>query len=108
MVDGPDVSKQLGALMIDDILTKHGVTPESRQSISEEQKAQIRKLVKDLEQQVQRFIEEQQTQTLYIEGTADSKSKSTRPKMMAPEESKKTRSHRSHHHHHHHRHHREK
>jgi hypothetical protein len=60
MSDIDNVSKSLSDLIITDTFLKHGVSPGQTRSLTPEQKQQLKDLVQDLKQQVDKFLKVQQ------------------------------------------------
>jgi spore coat protein W len=51
-----EASSSILQLFVQDILQKNGVTKENRMSLSDEQKTQLKKVVTDLQEQVDEFV----------------------------------------------------
>jgi spore coat protein W len=51
-----ETSSSIVQLFVQDILKKNGVTKENRINLSDEQKSQIKKVVMDLQEQVDEFV----------------------------------------------------
>ena len=51
-----EASSSIIQLFVQDILKKNGVTKENRISLSDEQKSQLKKVVMDLQEQVDEFL----------------------------------------------------
>lgn len=51
-----DITKGLGELLVSDIFNRHGITPQQTRPLSDEQKQNIKKLVEDLQRQVDEFL----------------------------------------------------
>ncbi|QGQ47855.1 hypothetical protein [Metabacillus sediminilitoris] len=51
-----EISSSMMELFVQDVLRKNGVTKENRKNLSEEQKAHLKKVVTDLQAQVDEFV----------------------------------------------------
>jgi spore coat protein W len=51
-----EISSTMMQLFVQDILSKNNVTKENRKPLSDDQKAQLRKVVEDLQAQVDEFV----------------------------------------------------